>query len=101
VAEKSAFVRIDAAALHSYAASLPPDELILPQMDPAIHYLGHGRDTVAYFLTLDAVNFGSGYFPDIFGDRESRDIATSLQHLRVLRRSWPDSPGGIVPADCG
>jgi len=68
VAEEAAFVRIDAAALQRYAASLPLDRLTLPQMDPAIHYLGHGRDTVAYFLTLDAVNFGSGYFPDIFKD---------------------------------
>lgn len=81
VAEQSAFVRIDAAALHSYAVSLPPNGLALPQMDPAIHYLGHERESVAYFLTLDAVNFGSGYFPDIFGDpRKSgyRTIAAAL-----------------------
>lgn len=81
VAEQAAFVWIDVAAIPGYAASLPPDRLTLPEMDPTIHYLGHGRDTVAYFLTLDAVNFGSGYFPDILKDQRRsgyRTIASAL-----------------------
>ena len=32
-------------------------------LDPETHYLDHGDDTVAFFLTLDSINFGSGYFP--------------------------------------
>lgn len=80
VAERAEFVRIDAGALAGYAASLPAERLLLPEMDPAIHYLGHGDGTVAYYLTLDAVNFGSGYFPEIFGPRQSgyRAIAAAL-----------------------
>lgn len=81
VAEQAEFVQIDAAALPGYAAALPPDRLVLPEMDPAIHYLGRGRDTVAYLITLDAVNFGSGYFPDILKDpRRSgyRTVAAAL-----------------------
>ena len=68
VTEQADFVEIDTAALPGYAAALPPNRLLIPEMDPTIHYLGHGRETLAYFLTLDAVNFGSGYFPDILGD---------------------------------
>ena len=59
VAEQAVYVRIDAEALDSYIASLPLDQLLLPQMDPAIHYLGHGQDTVAYYLTLE-----KGFDPD-------------------------------------
>jgi hypothetical protein len=33
--------------------------------DPDSHYLGQGDDTAAFFLTLDAINFGSGYFPHL------------------------------------
>ena len=68
VAERASSVVIDSAALPGYAASLPVKRLALPQMDPAIHYLGHGPETLAYVVTLDTVNFGSGYFPDIFKD---------------------------------
>ena len=68
VAEQAVFVEIDTAAIAGYAARLPPDRLHLPEMDPDIHYLGNGPGTPAHFLPLDAVNFGSGFFPDIFGD---------------------------------
>lgn len=81
VAEQARLVEIDASALRRYADSLPRERMALPEMDPAIHYLGHGADTVAYYLTLDAINYGSGYFPDLFGDaRRSgyRTIAAAL-----------------------
>jgi hypothetical protein len=65
VAERAAWVRINHARLAEYAAELPVEQAAQPQHDPATHYLGHGDDTVAFFLTLDAVNFGSGYFPHL------------------------------------
>ncbi len=34
-----------------------------PLLDPTNHYLCRDDDTVAFLLTLDAINFGSGYFP--------------------------------------
>jgi hypothetical protein len=91
VAERARLVEIDTARIPGYAASLPPERLLLPEMDPAIHYLGHGAGTVAYYLILDAVNFGSGYFPDIFGDRQSgyRSIAAALTER--FRRTGPFS----------
>jgi hypothetical protein len=58
-------VQIDVERIASYTASLPLDQLEHPEHDPDSHYLGHGDDTVAFFLTLDAINFGSGYFPHL------------------------------------
>src|SRR5438477_4405825 len=37
-----------------------------PALDPERHYLeGSREDVAAYLLTLDAINFGSGWFPTI------------------------------------
>ena len=37
-----------------------------PALDPVRHYVeGEPADVATYFLTLDAVNFGSGWFPTI------------------------------------
>jgi len=63
VAERAVHVGIDLERIPSYAASLPLERVARPAHDPCTHYLGHGEDTVAFFLTLDAINFGSGYFP--------------------------------------
>ena len=65
VAEKAARVRIDQARLAQYARDFPIAEIGAATLDPATHYLGHGKDTVAFILALDAINFGSGYFPHI------------------------------------
>jgi hypothetical protein len=37
-----------------------------PALDPEVHYLeGTREDVTAYILTLDAINFGSGWFPTL------------------------------------
>jgi hypothetical protein len=103
VAEQAVWVEIDAASIPAYAASLPPERLLLPEMDPVIHYLGHGADTVAYYLTLDAVNFGSGYFPDIFGARQSGYRAIAAALARRFLSSGPIAAGELrqlSPSEC-
>jgi hypothetical protein len=65
VAEEATQVRINHDAIPSYAATLPLDRAALPELDASRHYLGHGEDTLAFLLTLDAINFGSGYFPHL------------------------------------
>jgi hypothetical protein len=65
VAERACWVDIDHERLPGYADSLPLAQALRPAIDPECHYLGHGADTVAFFLTLDAINFGSGYFSDL------------------------------------
>ena len=65
VAGRATRVRIDDSRIPSYAASLPVDKVAKPQLDPNCHYLGRKEDTVNFLLTLDAINFGSGYFPHL------------------------------------
>ena len=65
VAGRATRVRIDDSRIPSYAASLPVDKVAKPQLDPNCHYLGRTEDTVNFLLTLDTINFGSGYFPHI------------------------------------
>lgn len=63
VAELADHVQIDQPAIDAYADELPVDRIETPERDEQLHYFGHGAETVAYVLTLDTVNFGSGYFP--------------------------------------
>ncbi len=65
VAESAARVRIDDARLAEYARDFPIAEIGAATLDPATHHLGRGKDTLAFILVLDAINFGSGYFPHI------------------------------------
>src|SRR5918996_530145 len=60
VAESARFVSIDLEAVR------PPDPAPPPALDPRRHYLeGPAEDVAAYLLTLDAINFGSGWFPTL------------------------------------
>ena len=63
VAERARHVRICADRIEAYAAALPIDEPGLPPLDADWHFVGDEAETVAYFVTLDTINFGSGYFP--------------------------------------
>jgi hypothetical protein len=63
VSDRAIHVQIDYDRLPSYAACLPLDQATFPGLDSSYHYLGHGDHTLAFFLILDAINFGSGYFP--------------------------------------
>jgi hypothetical protein len=65
VAKAAQHVRVQTDAIEAYAASLPLSELENPELDAATHYLGSPEATLAYVLTLDAINFGSGYFPKL------------------------------------
>src|SRR3954468_9465700 len=65
VAERAEQVRIVRDRIPAYAASLPLAQATAPALDPATHYLGAPDDTLAFVVTLDAINFGSGYFPHV------------------------------------
>jgi Potential Queuosine, Q, salvage protein family len=64
-AASARFVTIDAAAIEAYAQSLPLEQASAPALDPDTHYSGEPEATQAYVVTLDAINFGSGYFPHL------------------------------------
>ncbi len=63
VAEQAKFVRLEPAALETYAAGLELSALTAPQYDAEHHLSGDPEAVLAYTVTLDTVNFGSGYFP--------------------------------------
>jgi Potential Queuosine, Q, salvage protein family len=60
IADSARYVRIQPDRLAEYAAGLPLEQA---RLDPAGHYAGETEATLTYVLTLDAINFGSGYFP--------------------------------------
>jgi len=65
VAEGARFVRINHDVVERYAVSLPLERAVAPTLDRATHYVGDEAGTLAYFVTLDAINFGSGFFPHL------------------------------------
>jgi hypothetical protein len=65
VAERARYVRIDTDRIPGYIGSLPMDR---PpgRPDPDCHLTDGSREELAAFwLTLDAINFGSGWFPTL------------------------------------
>jgi hypothetical protein len=65
VAERASFVHIRQDALQAYAEGLSLGDVITPIYDTDHHFLGEPAETATYILTLDAINFGSGYFPHL------------------------------------
>src|SRR5215217_2130004 len=60
IAADARWVRIDAGALAAVQPASPPP------LDARVHYLeGTPADVATYMLCVDAVNFGSGWFPTL------------------------------------
>jgi putative queuosine salvage protein len=94
IAGRARFVQIDPDAIGGIEPGPPP------QLDPERHYLeGTPADVTAYLLTLDAINFGSGWFPTLrkrpgcsgyftvawaLADRFRADGAWTAEELRRL-----------------
>jgi hypothetical protein len=84
-------VRVDEAAIQVYAAGLP-EASSLPSPDPAVHVTaGSPEYRAAFFLTLDAINFGSGWFPTL-RKREGRSgyytVAMGLRDRFAANGAW-------------
>ena len=65
VAASATRVHINFDHIPVYAASLPVQTAVSAELDPGCHHLGQEEKTVAFLLTLDTINFGSGYFPHL------------------------------------
>jgi hypothetical protein len=104
VAGQARHVRIDLAGLPAYAASLPIAAMQQPTLDPAHHYLGAGEGTIAFLVTLDAINFGSGYFPHLRkrpGLSGYFTVATGLtERFRAHGPLAAAALTALTPADC-
>jgi hypothetical protein len=103
VAGQATHVRIEEAAIAAYAAALPAREE-LPGIDPEAHLVGGPPELrVAFFLTLDAINFGSGWFPTL-RKRDGRSgyftIAAGLRERFRAHGAWSAAElRAITPAE--
>ncbi len=65
VAEQARYVRIDVGAIDPYANGLPAAADV-PGLDPVAHFIeGDVEAVTAFVLCLDAINFGSGWWPTV------------------------------------
>ena len=101
VSERSEHVRIVPEAIPAYAAALPladgkprrPESLTCDEREA----------TAAYWLTLDAINFGSGWFPTLRkrpGLSGYRTIAAAFDEYVAAHGTWsPAELTGLRPAE--
>ncbi|MBV9602154.1 MAG: hypothetical protein JOZ87_35595 [Chloroflexi bacterium] len=100
LASTAQFVRIRSDRIAEYAASLPLAKLDAPELDPLTHYLGDADTTLAYLVTLDAINFGSGYFPHL---QKRSGLSGYFTVAASLKDAWPmtvEDLRRLQPADC-
>src|SRR3954454_2859618 len=63
IAQQATSVRVDVDTLGSVIASRAPAP---PALDPERHFVeGSEADVATYLLTLDTINFGSGWWPTL------------------------------------
>jgi hypothetical protein len=94
VAAHARHVAIDRDRLLPYAASLAPSA-VPAAPDPETHFVGGSlEDRAAYVITLDAINFGSGWFPTL-RKREGRSgyftLAMGLRDRFAAHGPWSAS----------
>ncbi len=91
VAARARSVRLLPEALEQLAERLCAERPPPPDLDPAHRALERPEDTVAFVLTLDAVNFGSGWFPVLRkapGRSGYRTIAEALRRRFDAEGPW-------------
>jgi hypothetical protein len=82
VARRARLVKIESAELERFASLLAQNRPTPPPLDPAHLAFRDDETTVAFALTLNAVNFGSGYFPHLKKDGELSGYRTIASALR-------------------
>ena len=95
VAQQAQQVKINQNQLEAYIKKLPLEKIDNPPLDPNTHYLGHKEDTLAFFLTLETINFGSGYFPYLNNHIEGSGYFTVAGALK----EYYDKNGPITAAE--
>lgn len=104
VAASARFVRIDdtgVAALVEELARMPAAD---PEFDPGHHRVGDDDATLAFVFTLNAINFGSGWFPFLSkrpGLSGYMTLATNLKERFVHEGPWSaDELRSLTAAHC-
>lgn len=103
VAALARSVEIVSEAIEPYAGSLPLGSGLGTGPDPAAHVVsGSAELRAAFWLTLDAVNFGSGWFPTLRkpdGRSGYFTIATALKRRFESAGAWSAGELGAVKAE--
>ncbi len=98
VAQRGRYVAIEHNAIAPYAASLPLGECPAPGLDPRL--TAETREVqAAFWLTLDAINFGSGWFPTLLkrpGESGYATVAAGVRDRFTTAGPWSAAElGGI------
>ena len=100
VAERARYVRINEEAIPAYAASLPQPSV--PRAEDETPP-GSREDGAAFWLTLDAINFGSGWFPTLRkrrGKTGYHTIASGIRERFESHGPWsPEQLRALTPED--
>lgn len=91
LAPSARHVRLRLEAIEPYARTLPLDAPA-PEPDPEVHLIdGPREELIAFWLTLEAVNFGSGWFPTLRkrpGRSGYQTIASGIRRRFSLQGRW-------------
>lgn len=87
VAARARFVRIDADALAALAGRLVGDPPPPPVWDARYHHVGSPSSTLAFIVTWNAVNFGSGWFPLL---RKRDGLSGALTIVSALKQRFDE-----------
>lgn len=113
VTRRARFVSIDGQALDTFAADLVARTGPAADLDPAHEFEGDAAATLAFVFALDAINFGSGWFPVLRkrpGLSGYRSIATACRERfeggppidgPLLRATTPEAMAEILGQDAG
>ncbi len=88
VAARASQVRIDDAAIPAYATALAREPAVFAPDDEVA---GESEERAAFWLTLDAINFGSGWFPTLrkpAGLSGYRTISEAVKRRFGARGPW-------------
>jgi hypothetical protein len=91
IADRARYVRIDSERASAYVGTLPVGTPA-PEPDPEAHLLdGTREELAAFWMTLDAINFGSGWFPTL-RKRDGRSgyftVATGIKSRFAGQGPW-------------
>jgi hypothetical protein len=111
VTRRARYVSIDDDGLRDFARRLATEPWPEADLDPAHHFEGSDAEVLAFMICLDAINFGSGWFPllrKLDGLSGYRTIATACKNRfeaeGVATGSWlrgatPESMADLLGQD--
>jgi hypothetical protein len=98
VAGNARFVKIDYQRLASFVRELP-DQPPKNVLDSSHHFFGSEEETAGYILTLDSINFGSGFMPGL-ADEGWKLVNNSIYYTVSTRlKEHFDHKGALSASD--